>query len=92
MLEKNELTIATTMLDDELVPTEALQHRKQDWLSTIRKSRAISLESHLIFLSGKTESKSIKVDRVPEARIGDINIDHEALALKMELAISSKQV
>ena len=81
MLKKSELTITTTMLDDELVSTEALQHRKQDWLSTIRTSRAIGLERRLIFLSGKTESKSIEVDRVPEARIGDINIDHKALAL-----------
>ena len=80
------------MLDGELVPTEAFQHRKQDWLSTIRTSSAVGLERHLIIFSGKTESKSIEVDRVPEARIGYINIDHEAFALNVHLAISSKQI
>lgn len=64
------------MLHGELVPTEAPQNWEQHWLSTIRTSRAGSLEGGLILFTRETVSNSIKIDRVPEARVRDIDIDH----------------
>lgn len=55
------------MLDEEFVSTKTLQHWKHDRLSTIRTSRAEVLEGHLIILARETESKSVEIDRVPEA-------------------------
>ncbi len=62
------------MLDNELVPTEALENRQQYRLSSIVASSAVRLEHRRIVFSGKTVSNSVKVDWVPEARIGDIDI------------------
>ena len=75
-MAEHELTITATMLDVELVPTEALQHWKYHWLSTVRTSRAVSLEGRLVLIARETESNPIEVDRMPEARVRDVDIDH----------------
>ena len=69
------------MLDMKFVPTETLQDRKQDWLSTIRTSLTASLERHLIVLAREPKSNSIEIDRMPEARIRHVDVYHQALAL-----------
>ena len=85
------LTITTTVLHEEFISTEALEDWEQHWLSSISTSSTVRLKSLLSVLSRECESKPIKVDRVPEARIGDIDIDYKALALEIRLATSMKR-